>query len=128
MRNMYSVDFCDACVEGLWLNLLEPISFFDHVNKTKQADGSTNVTVDLLALAEFRETETYDEAYSILWYGDDADVPVDEFTNSTTAVFGPDVGRYGVEVGFWTSRIRSYPYGVPAKREWYVVGDGWEVM
>ncbi|CAI6334414.1 unnamed protein product [Periconia digitata] len=107
MRTMQSVDFCDACIEGLWLSLMNPLSLIDNVTQVAQPDGSTNVTLDLLPLAQFRQVpNNHAETYTILWYGADEDVVLDEFTNSTSALIDSGTTDFGVEVRFWTEQVR----------------------
>ncbi|OTA96772.1 hypothetical protein M434DRAFT_389786 [Hypoxylon sp. CO27-5] len=107
MRNTYSPDFCNACIEGLWLSLLRPLSFLDNVTQVASPDSSTNVTLDLLPLADFRQVPNeHQEAYTILWYGADEDTAIEEWTNKTSALFAPNVTEFGVEVRFWTEQVR----------------------
>ncbi|PVH96635.1 hypothetical protein DM02DRAFT_617107 [Periconia macrospinosa] len=107
MRTMQSVDFCDACMEGLWLSLMNPLSLIDNITQAAQPDGSTNVTVDLLPLAQFRQVpNAHAEAYTVFWYGEDEDVVLDEFTNKTSALIDSSTTEFGVEVRFWTEQVR----------------------
>ncbi|KAI0014013.1 IgA peptidase M64-domain-containing protein [Xylariaceae sp. FL0662B] len=113
MRGLYSVNFCNACIEGLWLSLLSPLTLIDNVTQAAQSDGSTSVTLDLLPLAEFRQVpNAHEEAYTILWYGADENVVLEEWTNSTSALIGPDVAEFGVKVEFWTEQVRVDSDGV----------------
>ncbi|RYP92812.1 hypothetical protein DL770_001092 [Monosporascus sp. CRB-9-2] len=122
MRDTYSPDFCSACIEGLWLSLLGPLFLIENVTQAARPDGSTNVTVDLLPLAEFRQVPNgHDEAYTILWYGADEDVVLEEWTNSTSALIGPDVTEFGVEVRFWTEQVRVDSAGVLVQKERFEV-------
>ncbi|KAH9906054.1 IgA peptidase M64-domain-containing protein [Xylariomycetidae sp. FL2044] len=118
MRNMQSVDFCDACMEGLWLSLLGPLSLVDNVTQVITPDGSTNVTLELLPLAQFRQVpNAHAEAYTIFWYGADEDVVLDEFTNSTSALLDSTATEFGVEVRFWTEQVRVDEDGVLVLKE-----------
>ncbi|KAI1102437.1 IgA peptidase M64-domain-containing protein [Jackrogersella minutella] len=107
MRDTYSTDFCRACIEGLWINLLSAVDLIDNVTQTVQQDGSTNATVDLMPLAEFRKVpSSCQEAFTILWYGDDQNVVLEEWTNSTSALIKSNTTEFGVEVRFWSEQVR----------------------
>lgn len=121
MRSIYSPNYCDACLEGLWLSLLTPLSLIDNITQTSAGGtdgGSTNASLALLPLAEFRTIPVpRAEAYTIFWYGEDEDVVLDEWTNRTSAVFGPGVREFGVEVRFWSEQIRVDRDGVLVQKE-----------
>lgn len=122
MRSIYSVDFCDACIEGLWLHLLDPLTLIENVTQSAQADGSRNVTLDLLPLAEFRQIpNSHNEAYSIFWYGADNHTVLEEWTNSTSALIKPNITEFGVEVRFWTEQVRVDSDDVLVQKERYTV-------
>ncbi|KAI1245984.1 hypothetical protein MGN70_012881 [Eutypa lata] len=122
MRRVYSADFCSACIEGLWLSLLTELTLIDNITQVAQPDGSTNVTLDLIPLAEFRQVPNpHQEAYTILWYGTDDDTPLEEWTNSTSALLGPDVTEFGVEVKFWTEQVRVDNEGVLVQKERFAI-------
>lgn len=119
MRTMHSVDFCDACLEGLWLSLLRPLSLIEEVTQVAQPDGSTNVTVDLLPLAEFRETPRESESYTILWYGADGEEVLEQWTNQTSALIEEGVASFEIEVRFQTEQVRVDSDGLLTARERY---------
>ncbi|KAI2619552.1 IgA peptidase M64-domain-containing protein [Hypomontagnella submonticulosa] len=120
MRDTYSANFCDACIEGLWESLLKPLSLIDNVTQVVQSDGSTNVTLDLLPLAQFRKVPNpHAESYTILWYGADENVVLEKWTNSTSALIGPDIAEFGVEVTFWTEQVRVDKASVLKEKERY---------
>jgi hypothetical protein len=121
MRSMYSVDFCDACIEGLWMSLLGPLSLIDNVTQVAQPDGATNVTLELLPLAQFRDVPNDRESYTIFWYGADEEEVLEEWTNQTTALFGPGIAEFGVEVKFSTTQIRIDTAGVTVESERYAI-------
>ncbi|KAI2606583.1 IgA peptidase M64-domain-containing protein [Hypoxylon sp. NC1633] len=122
MRNTYRGDFCSACIEGLWLSLLEKLTLVDNITQTAQPDSSTNVTLELLPLAQFRQMPySREEAYTILWYGEDENIVLDEWTNGTSALFGSDVAEFGVEVRFWTEQVRVDEDDVLVFRKRYAV-------
>ena len=122
MRNTYRGDFCYACTEGLWLSLMSNVSLLDNVTQTAQPGGSTNVTLDLLPLAEFRKVPNpHVEAYTILWYGADEKKVLGEWTNSTSALIGSNVTEFGVEVRFSTDQVRVDSEGVLVHKERFTV-------
>lgn len=117
MRTMHSVDFCDACIEGLWYSLLRPLSLIDNV--TQVVDGSyTDVSLELLPLAEFREIERpTKESYEITWYAANGETVMDRFTNSTTARINKCHKTFDVEVRFHTEQVREDPDGILITRK-----------
>jgi hypothetical protein len=122
MRSIYSPNYCYACLEGLWLALLKPLSLIDNVTQTAQPDGSTRASLDLLPLAEYRKIPIpHREAYTILWYGADDGVVLEKWTNRTSALFSPNVTEFGVEVRFWSEQIRVDKDGVLIQKERYSV-------
>ncbi|KAI1120545.1 IgA peptidase M64-domain-containing protein [Nemania abortiva] len=122
MRSVYSPNYCYACLEGLWLALLKPLSFIDNVTQTAQPDGSTNASLSLLALAQFREIPIpHKEAYTILWYGTDNETVLTKWTNSTSAVFAPDVEEFGVEIRFSSEQIKVDKEGILTEKARFAV-------
>ncbi|KAK6956168.1 hypothetical protein Daesc_001441 [Daldinia eschscholtzii] len=122
MRDTYSANFCDACIEGLWLSLLGRLKLIDNITQEAQPDGSTNATLNLLPLAKLRQVPNpHEEAYTILWYGADGTTVLKDWTNSTTALLGPDTTEFGVEVRFWTEQVRVDSAGVLVQKERYSV-------
>lgn len=124
MRNTYSASFCSACIEGLWLALLGRLNFIDNITQVAQPDKSTNVTLELLPLAEFRQVPNpHQEAYTILWYGAKDNEVLDEWTNKTSALIGSNITEFGVEVRFWTEQIRVDKAGVLVHKERFAVNN-----
>ncbi|KAH8166081.1 hypothetical protein CIB48_g2179 [Xylaria polymorpha] len=122
MRSIYSPNYCYACLEGLWLALLKPLSLIDNVTQTAQPDGSTKVSLDLLPLAEFRQIPNpHKEAYTILWYGADENVILEQWSNSTSALLTPDVTEFGVEIRFSSEQIRVDKNGLLVEKQRFVV-------
>lgn len=122
MRDTYSSNFCDACIEGLWLSLLGRLALIDNITQDAQPDGSTNATLNLLPLANLRQVPNpHQEAYTILWYGVDGTTVLEDWTNSTTALLGPDITEFGVEVRFTTEQVRVDSAGVLVQKERYSV-------
>lgn len=121
MRTMHSVDFCDACIEGLWLSLLRPLSLIEDVTQVARPDGSKNVTVELLPLAQFREIPRKTENYTILWYGADGKTVLGQWTNQTSAIIDKNAASFEVEVRFRTEQVRVDSDGLLTLREKYSV-------
>lgn len=118
MRTMHSVDFCDACIEGLWQSLLRPLTLIDGVTKVVQPDGHTNVTLELLPLAEFREIpRPTAESYTITWFGPDGETAIRDFGNKTSVVVNKCATKLEVEVRFQTEQVRVDTGGVLVHRE-----------
>lgn len=120
MRSMYSVDFCDACIEGLWYSLLRPLSLIDNVTQIPDPSPGkyTNVTLELLPLAEFREIpRPRKESYEITWYAADGETVIEEWTNSTTAQLHKCDKTFEVEVRFHTEQVREDPNNILVTRE-----------
>ncbi|GAP91834.1 hypothetical protein SAMD00023353_6700150 [Rosellinia necatrix] len=122
MRSIYSPNYCHACLEGLWLALLRPLSLVDGVTRTAQPDGSTRVALDLLPLAQFRQIPIpHREAYAIRWYGADGRTVLEQWTNSTSALFAPGVAEFVVEVAFSSEQIRVDKDGVTTQKKRYKI-------
>ncbi|KAI1170224.1 IgA peptidase M64-domain-containing protein [Nemania sp. FL0916] len=122
MRSIYSPNYCNVCLEGLWLALLGKLALIDNITQTAQPDGSTNASLTLLPLGEFREVPiSPKEGYSILWYGDDENVVLDEWTNKTSALLAPGTTEFGVEVKFWSDSIRVDKKNATLQKERYTV-------
>lgn len=102
---MHSPDFCDACIEGLWISLMTPLALVDKVTKTAGQQGTTNVTLDLLPLAQFRDKPRSTESYSIRWLGANGSV-LNEWTNKTSALISRSVGKVDVDIQFSTTQVR----------------------
>lgn len=117
MRTMHSVDFCDACIEGLWLSLMRPLSLIEAITQEAQPDGSTNVTVDLLPLAEFRDVPRESESYTILWYDADEESILEQWTNQTSALIDEGAASFEIEVTFTTEQVRVDSSGLLTLRE-----------
>ncbi|KAI1088365.1 IgA peptidase M64-domain-containing protein [Rostrohypoxylon terebratum] len=110
MRSVYSVDFCDACIEGLWLSLLGSVNLIENIIQTKDPypSGQLLVKIDLLPLGKYRTVEnSHEEAYEILWYGGEENIIIDDWTNKTHAFIVPGTTEFGIEVRFWSEQIRA---------------------
>ena len=120
MRTMHSPDFCNACIEGLWWALLEPLSLIDNITQTVTPEHLTEVSLDLLPLAQFREEPRETEAYAITWY-DQNNNTLDEFENKTTATYDQEATEGSVSVEFLTEQVRMDPRGVMTAQESFTI-------
>lgn len=118
MRTMHSVDFCDACIEGLWQSLLRPLTLIDEVTTSVQEDGRKIVTLDLLPLAEFRQVprDTV-ESFSVHWYIPDGETLIEGVTNETSIIVAKCVTSLEVEVTFHSEQVRVDTGGVMVDRQ-----------
>lgn len=122
MRSIYSPDYCYACLEGMWLALLKPLSLIENTTQTALPDGSAQVDLTLLPLAQFREIPIpHEESYTILWYGSNRNTVLDQWTNQTTATFARNVREFGVEVRFASDQIKADKDGVLVQKERYTI-------
>jgi hypothetical protein len=106
---MYSVDFCDACIEGLWQSVLRPLSLVDNITQVASCRG-TNVTLELLPVAEFRDVPRETEAYTITWSVDGQ--VLGEWANQTSALISHNTSAVEVDVKLWTAQVRVDTGGV----------------
>jgi hypothetical protein len=116
MRTMHSPDFCDACIEGLWWSLLQPLSLIDSITQTTNDNGSTTVGLELLPLADFRPNPRDTESYTISWFDSDGNL-IEGWANQTMVLVGTDVELVEVEVRFATTQVRLDPNGVLIDQE-----------
>jgi hypothetical protein len=115
---MHSVNFCDACIEGLWQSLLRPLSLIDNVTQTSLPEGHKNVTLELLPLAEFRQiSRETEESYSIEWYSGSGETVIEDWANKTSVVVNKCATQLQVEVKFHSEQIRVDTGGVTVERQ-----------
>ncbi|KAJ6584528.1 hypothetical protein B0H19DRAFT_1249484 [Mycena capillaripes] len=117
-------NFCKACLEGLWLNLLRDVTLIDALNEScpLQADGTVStLNLRLVPLAQFRTAvvEGLDESYTITWSKDGAVLP--GLTNKTQVDVAP--GTYAVDVKYSTSEVRVDPNNVLSTHMDYTVSE-----
>ncbi|KAL1748170.1 IgA peptidase M64-domain-containing protein [Schizophyllum fasciatum] len=109
MRQVTTPNYCNACLEGMWNNLLSEISLIDGVNETYEATNATKtLTVALVPLAQLRtEPVSAEESLTIAWTKDGA--TLDEAANTTSISFKREdaVGVYTVSVWYATSEVRT---------------------
>ncbi|TDL28252.1 hypothetical protein BD410DRAFT_782226 [Rickenella mellea] len=117
MRTVTSPNFCEVCVEGLWLSLLERVDLIDDVQTRCHMAHSgvvqRMIDVSLVPLAQYRAndggTGGNHEAYVVKWSTDGRELPM--FENQTTIAVDNLPGSYTVEVHFITDEVRLDPYG-----------------
>jgi hypothetical protein len=123
MRTMHSPDFCDACIEGLWWSLLQPLSLIDNITQTINDNGTTTIGLGLLPLADFRDNPRDTESYTISWF-DSGGSPIEGWANQTIVWVDTDVELVEVEVRFATTQVRLDPNGVLVDQESITLGGG----
>ncbi|KAJ2933385.1 hypothetical protein H1R20_g3718, partial [Candolleomyces eurysporus] len=121
MRTVTKPNFCKACMEGLWINLLKRIHLIEGITEScaevQHPESGKNfyekiLELQLVPLAHLRvdgsnlaqeETETY----TVLWSKDGEDLP--EYTNKTSLRINSahSVGNYSVHVQFSTDAVRK---------------------
>lgn len=116
MRTMHSPDFCQPCIEGLWISLLRNLALVDNVTQVADGSGSTNVTLDLLPLAQFREQPRPTESYIISWIAPNG-TTLSQWDNKTSALLSIDLAEVNVEIEFSTTQVRVDEAGVLKHRE-----------
>jgi hypothetical protein len=122
---MQSEDFCSVYMEGLWLKLLGRPSFTESITQVTLPDGTTLVTLELLALIHFRHIpSSHKEAYSIFWFGATAGGLLPEWTNCTIAIIGKDATEFSVEILFSTEQVKIDKDGILVQRVNYLVEGG----
>ena len=116
MRVVTSPNFCKACAEKLWLNLLERVDFIDDIKEScvqQQHPSSSGsgwskvIDLHLLPLAHLRKTPVGpDESYTITWKKDGSLLP--QFTNKTRIELDSEsaIGKYTIKLKFATEEIR----------------------
>ncbi|KAG2131805.1 IgA peptidase M64-domain-containing protein [Suillus clintonianus] len=105
MRSVTKPNFCKVCLEGLWLSLLKRIDLIEEFRITCERDHHRSFKVDLVPLAEFRESPvSSEESYRIAWSKDGKVLP--QFANMTHIDVSDEVGTYRVDVQFLTEEVR----------------------
>lgn len=105
MRSVTKPNFCNVCLEGLWISLLKRIDLIDNFKILCGDDRHRTFEVDLVPLAEFREHPvSSEEGYTITWSKDGKVLA--QFANMTHVDVGDEVGTYHVDVQFSTKEVR----------------------
>lgn len=114
MRVVTATNFCKACIEGLWLALLQDINLIDNTTQAcVTADNGTFITlgVQLVPVGQFREAPSPTaETYEIMWQKDGR--ILESFTNKTSVRLDDSsdaLGSYSVAVRFITEEVRVDP-------------------
>ncbi|KAJ6451612.1 IgA peptidase M64-domain-containing protein [Mycena sanguinolenta] len=117
MRQVTTPNFCKACIEGLWLALLQDVSLIDSFDVAACSSSLSSVTamdtkpkltmlrLRLVPLAHLRTVlapPEVTESYSITWSKDGEVLP--NLANKTEVHVGP--GRYAVDVQYKTSEVQ----------------------
>ncbi|KAI9147210.1 Hybrid signal transduction histidine kinase K [Paramyrothecium foliicola] len=117
MRWTYTVDFCAACIEGLWWALLRPLSLIDSITQVARPTAVTNITLDLLDVAQFRKVPRPTEAYTIKWFNAANNSPLAQWTNRTSALINQSIAQVDVEVRLWTAQVKVDKEGLLVQKE-----------
>ena len=110
MRSVTVPNLCKVCLETLWINLLQNLTFVDNIKEScKKGQTSTFkvLELDLLPLASLRKTPIAPkEAYTITWEKDGQ--LLSQFTNKTRAEIEDEksLGDYTIYVKFSTEEVR----------------------
>ncbi|KAF9499078.1 hypothetical protein BDN71DRAFT_1442591 [Pleurotus eryngii] len=114
MRVVTATNFCKACIEGLWLALLQNINLIDNTTQAcVAADNGTFRTlgVQLVPVGQYREVPSPTaETYEIMWQKDGR--LLESFTNKTSVYLDDSsdtLGNYSVAVRFITEEVRVDP-------------------
>lgn len=112
MRSVTKPNFCNACLEGLWLSLLKRVDLIEDLRVTCSGSGpgSHVIELNLLKLAHLREGPIESvESYAIEWTRHGR--VLDEFTNLTKVELSDADGTYHVDVAYTIDEVRSDPRG-----------------
>ncbi|PPQ68120.1 hypothetical protein CVT26_005741 [Gymnopilus dilepis] len=116
MRLVTTPNFCNVCLETLWISLLKNLSFIDNFEEHCEASSLMSeehkrlvkvLSVNLLPLAGFRKSPiSAKESYTIVWQKDGT--ILSEFNNQTRITLDGDkaIGNYSVHVKFSTEEVR----------------------
>ena len=112
MRIVTTPDFCNVCLEGLWLHLLKRVDLIDDVvtdcvQDAKSGEWKRSINAHLVPLAQFRERAIApSESYEITWSKNGK--VLKEFANQTFVLLddenGP--GTYTLNVTLSTEEVR----------------------
>lgn len=112
MRAVVKPNFCKACMETLWLQLLKRVHLIEGLNESCNAHGTKTLALDLVPLAHLRTgderavAEISNESYTITWTKDSK--LLEKHTNQTSIHLNKtdSVGKYTVQVKFATDAVR----------------------
>lgn len=107
MRLVTSPDFCNVCLEGLWLSLLSRITLIDDVIVNLH-ESSPVLVIEIIPipLGQFRsEIPPNGEVYSIDWTKDD--ILLVQYSNMTRAVIQQNIyGTWRINLNLHTPDVR----------------------
>lgn len=113
MRSVVKPNFCNVCLEGLWLSLVKRIDLIEGLSLTCSGPGSDVhvVQVDLVKLAQFREEPIESvESYAIEWTRDGR--VLEALANFTRVELSDaEHGTYRVDVTYAVDEVRLDPRG-----------------
>lgn len=84
---------------------MRPIDLIDNTTTEATGDGLTNVTLELLPLAQFREEPRPSESYIITWFAQNG-TTLDEWQDKASIVVDESFTEIEVEVEFTTTQVR----------------------
>lgn len=110
MRTVARPNFCNVCLEGLWLSLLKRVDLIEDLRVTCLGLSSRVVSIDLVKLAQFREEPIQSgESYTVVWMRDGR--VLEGLTNLTQVELGDVGGTYRVDVAYAIDEVRLDPRG-----------------
>ena len=110
MRSVTQPNFCNVCLEGLWLSLLKRVDLIEDLRVTCSGPSNHIVQVDLVKLAQFREHPIKSaESYTIEWTRNGH--VLEELTNLTKVELNDVDGTYRVDVAYSIDEVRLDPRG-----------------
>lgn len=128
MRAVTTPNFCKACLESLWLNLLKRMRLIEGLTGRCTDQGQVVLDLQLVPLAHLRIHATHlakelEEAYTVIWKKDSRQL--EEYTNMTSISLEMDdvVGTYIVEVSFSTDAVRVTDHEAMTDRSEYRVSS-----
>ncbi|KAF8558277.1 hypothetical protein OG21DRAFT_1455775 [Imleria badia] len=110
MRTVARPNFCNVCLEGLWLSLLERVDLIEDLRVTCPGPSSRVVSVDLVKLAQFREQPIERaESYTVAWTRNGR--ALEALANLTQVELSDVDGTYRVDVAYAIDEVRLDPRG-----------------
>ncbi|KAH7885183.1 IgA peptidase M64-domain-containing protein [Phlebopus sp. FC_14] len=113
MRSVTKPNFCNVCLEGLWLSLMKRVDLIETIRSTCTTVPLSNrhlrtIEVDVAKLAQFREEPIErKESYAITWSSNGR--VLDRFANRTQIKVPDEPGIYHVDVVYSIEEVRLDP-------------------
>ncbi|KAJ2919129.1 hypothetical protein MD484_g1282, partial [Candolleomyces efflorescens] len=116
MRSVIKPNFCNACMEGLWIELLKRVHLIEGITESCAESGKGSpeniLKLQLVPLASLRVdgsnlAEEQNENYTILWSKDGKPLPEDTNSTSLHIESAQSIGNYSVQVRFSTDAVRT---------------------